>query len=227
LECATPSAHPIAIIASVMARARRPPALPRPPLSPAPLSRSPHNRLSGCFIGLGLVVIVAGLIAAAGLVAMQTWVVQRTGSTAISADRAHYATDVAVNVAVLAALGVTRLTGWERADPVFAMAISGYMLWNSRGIALEALEATPDAITVTQLVRLVGTPDAPVLVDVRIDNDHASDPRMLPASVRRDHRTVSSWAEEYGGRSVVVVCQRGQKLAQGTAAWLRRRRRAR
>jgi rhodanese-related sulfurtransferase len=80
---------------------------------------------------------------------------------------------------------------------------------------------TPDAITVTQLVRLVGTPDAPVLVDVRIDNDHASDARMLPASVRRDHRTVSSWAGEYAGRSVVVVCQRGQKLAQGTAAWLR------
>jgi rhodanese-related sulfurtransferase len=81
--------------------------------------------------------------------------------------------------------------------------------------------ATPDAITVTQLVRLVGTPDAPVLVDVRIDNDHASDPRMLPASVRRDHRTVSSWAGEYAGRSVVVVCQRGQKLGQGAAAWLR------
>jgi rhodanese-related sulfurtransferase len=81
--------------------------------------------------------------------------------------------------------------------------------------------ATPDAITVTQLVRLVGTPDAPVLVDVRIDNDHASDSRMLPASVRRDHRTVASWAVEYAARSVVVICQRGQKLSQGAAAWLR------
>ncbi len=80
--------------------------------------------------------------------------------------------------------------------------------------------ATPDAITVAHLVRLVGAPDAPVLVDVRIDNDHASDPRMLPASVRRDHRTVSSWAVEYAGRSVVVVCQRGQKLGQGATARL-------
>ena len=42
--------------------------------------------------------------------------------------------------------------------------------------------ATPDAI---QLIRLVGTPDAPVLVDVRIDNDHASDPRMLPSGSAR------------------------------------------
>ena len=89
------------------------------------------------------------------------------------------------------------------------------------------LMATPDAITVTQLVRLVGTPDAPVLVDVRIDNDHASDPRMLPASVRRDYRTVSSWAGEYAGRSVVVVCQRGQKLSAGRRGVAAPRRRAR
>ncbi len=81
--------------------------------------------------------------------------------------------------------------------------------------------ATPDTITVAQLARLVGTPDAPVLVDVRIDNDHAVDPRFLPASVRRDYRTVASWGGEYAGRSVVVVCQRGQKLSQGVAAWLR------
>jgi rhodanese-related sulfurtransferase len=81
--------------------------------------------------------------------------------------------------------------------------------------------ATPDTINAAQLARLVGTPDAPVIVDVRIDTDHASDPRMLPASIRRDYRTVSSWAGDYAGQFVVVVCQRGQKLSQGTAAWLR------
>jgi cation diffusion facilitator family transporter len=95
-------------------------------------------------IGLGLGVILVSLIAATGLVIMQTIVVRRTGSTAIAADRAHYATDIAVNLAVLAALGVTRLTGWERADPIFALAISAYMLWNSRGIALEALKQLLD-----------------------------------------------------------------------------------
>ena len=79
----------------------------------------------------------------------------------------------------------------------------------------------PDTINAAQLNRLIGTHDAPAIVDVRIDNDHASDPRMLPASVRRDHRTVASWADEYAGRSAVVVCQRGQKLSQGVAAWLR------
>jgi ferrous-iron efflux pump FieF len=95
-------------------------------------------------LGLGLGVIIASLLAAVALVAMQTWVVRQTASTAIAADRAHYLTDVAVTLAVLAALGVTWFTGWERADPVFALAISGYMLWNSRGIAIDALRQLLD-----------------------------------------------------------------------------------
>jgi len=81
--------------------------------------------------------------------------------------------------------------------------------------------ATPDAITVAQLIRLIGTPDAPLVLDVRTDEDHAADPRMMPASVRRDHRTVASWASTYTGRSMAVVCTRGLKLSQGVAAWLR------
>jgi ferrous-iron efflux pump FieF len=90
-------------------------------------------------LDVGIWVIVGSLVAAMALVIMQTWVLRRTGSTAIAADRAHYLTDVAVNVAVLAALAVTKLTGWERADPAFALAISGYMLWNAYGIAKHAL----------------------------------------------------------------------------------------
>jgi rhodanese-related sulfurtransferase len=81
--------------------------------------------------------------------------------------------------------------------------------------------ATPDAITAAQLTRLSGTQDAPLIVDVRLDEDYAADPRMLPAAIRRDHRTVASWSAGYAGKSVAVVCQRGLKLSQGTAAWLR------
>jgi divalent metal cation (Fe/Co/Zn/Cd) transporter len=72
-------------------------------------------------------------------------VVRKTGSTAIAADRAHYLSDVAVNLVVLAALGITTLTRWEYADPLFAIAIAGYMLWNSRGIALTALRQLLDS----------------------------------------------------------------------------------
>jgi ferrous-iron efflux pump FieF len=88
---------------------------------------------------IGVWVIAGSLVVASALVAMQTWVVKRTGSTAIAADRAHYMTDVALNAGVLVALGVTRFTGWERADPLFALLISGYMLWNAHSIAMEVL----------------------------------------------------------------------------------------
>ncbi len=93
---------------------------------------------------VGVVLIAGSLLAACGLVAMQSWVVEQTGSTAIAADRAHYLTDVAVNSAVLVALGVTQVTGWTRADPAFALAISGYMLWNAYSIVGEALEQLLD-----------------------------------------------------------------------------------
>jgi ferrous-iron efflux pump FieF len=93
---------------------------------------------------IGFWLIGASLLAALGLVAMQTWAVSRTGSTAIAADRAHYLADIALNAAVLLALGVTHWTGWTRADPAFALVISVYMLRNAYAIAREALEQLLD-----------------------------------------------------------------------------------
>jgi ferrous-iron efflux pump FieF len=92
----------------------------------------------------GFWLIGGSLVVACGLAAMQSWVVNRTGSTAIAADRAHYLTDIGLNVAVLAALGVTWKTGWIRADPAFALAMSGYMLWSAHAIARKALEQLLD-----------------------------------------------------------------------------------
>jgi len=77
------------------------------------------------------------------------------------------------------------------------------------------------AITTAQFSRLIGLPHSPAVVDVRIDDDYRADPRLLPASMRRDYRAIEQWAPEYRGKSVVVVCQKGQKLSEGTAAWLR------
>ncbi|AEH84627.1 chromate resistance protein ChrB domain-containing protein [Mesorhizobium opportunistum] len=77
------------------------------------------------------------------------------------------------------------------------------------------------AITVSQLSRLVGLPGAPMIIDVRIDEDFDADQRLLPASCRRNFKTVSTWASEFAGSQVAVVCQKGQKLSQGVAAWLR------
>jgi rhodanese-related sulfurtransferase len=80
---------------------------------------------------------------------------------------------------------------------------------------------SPTEITVQQLSRLVGVPDAPAIIDVRLDEDYAADPRLLPASRRRDFRTTAAWMKEYGGQTVIVACQKGLKLSQGVAAWMR------
>jgi rhodanese-related sulfurtransferase len=76
-------------------------------------------------------------------------------------------------------------------------------------------------ISVPQLARLLGLPGGPVLVDVRTDEDFAADPRLLPGALRREHGAAGSWGAALAGRHVVVLCQQGRKLSQGTAAWLR------
>jgi rhodanese-related sulfurtransferase len=77
------------------------------------------------------------------------------------------------------------------------------------------------SIFVPTLANLIGTPDCPVIVDVRTADDFARDPHLLPASVRRSHDQVEAWSPEFTNRSVVVACHQGQKLSQGVAAWLR------
>ena len=77
------------------------------------------------------------------------------------------------------------------------------------------------SISTEKLSRLIGTGNAPTLIDVRIDEDFGADPRLIPGAMRRSHAEIQEWASLLTGQSVVVVCQKGQKLSEGTAAWLR------
>ena len=76
-------------------------------------------------------------------------------------------------------------------------------------------------ITPSQLSRLIGTPDAPAIIDVRDEGDFAADPRLLPGAHRSAHGAVAALAPELSGRAAVVLCQRGRKLSEGAAALLR------
>lgn len=81
--------------------------------------------------------------------------------------------------------------------------------------------ASFNSISSEKLARLVGTPKAPILIDVRDDDDFAADPYLVPASFHRSHADVPQWAQEYKGQWVVVLCRHGGKLSEGVAAWLR------
>ncbi|MCX7565527.1 sulfurtransferase/chromate resistance protein [Sulfitobacter sp. F26169L] len=81
--------------------------------------------------------------------------------------------------------------------------------------------AGPNEITVSQLLRLIGLPDAPAIVDISIDGDFNDDPFLIPTAFRHPHTDIADLKTRLAGRSCVVVCQRGIKLSQGLAAWLR------
>ncbi len=80
---------------------------------------------------------------------------------------------------------------------------------------------SPTTISVDKLSRLFGTPGCPTLIDVRTDEDFATDTRLVPGSIRRPHASVTDWSGSLGSTSAVVICQKGKKLSEGVAAWLR------
>lgn len=78
-------------------------------------------------IDLGLLLVVVATLINAGV----GWLLVRTGRTqksiTLEADGHHLLTDAITSVAVLVALGVVKITGWELADPVMAILISFYI----------------------------------------------------------------------------------------------------
>ncbi len=78
------------------------------------------------------------------------------------------------------------------------------------------------SISPAQLNRLIGTPDAPLLIDVRVPDDFADDPRLIPCSARVAHGGIAGLAVA-PGRRAVVICHHGAKLSEGAAAILRTR----
>jgi len=81
--------------------------------------------------------------------------------------------------------------------------------------------AAPNEITVSQLLRLIGTPGCPTIVDISIDPDFAADPNLIPGAFRHAHTDIPGLLARLDGRACVIVCHKGHKLSQGLAARLR------
>lgn len=76
-------------------------------------------------------------------------------------------------------------------------------------------------ISPQNLMRLIGLPDAPHILDVCIDADFADDPYLVPGSIRVSAKDVMQTPQNWADRPIVVICQKGKKLSHGTAAFLR------
>jgi ferrous-iron efflux pump FieF len=101
-------------------------------------SRAPESPELG--IGVSLVAIVATL----ALVSFQRYVVRKTGSVAIQADRVHYASDLVLNASVIAALFLDSILHVHGADPVFGIGIGLWLLWHAKEVAVHAVDQLMD-----------------------------------------------------------------------------------
>jgi ferrous-iron efflux pump FieF len=100
-------------------------------------ARPEHPELG---IGVSIVAILTTLV----LITYQRSVVRRTGSVAIHADHVHYSSDLLLNASVIAALVLDAMLGIRGADPLFGVAIAGWLIWHAREVASTAIDQLMD-----------------------------------------------------------------------------------
>ena len=103
-------------------------------LEPEPIARAP--------VGIG--VMVFATIVTTALVTYQRRVVRLTGSTAIRADALHYASDILMNIGVIAALALAMTVGWGLADPIIALVIAAVIIHAAVRVARGAIQQLMD-----------------------------------------------------------------------------------
>lgn len=103
-------------------------------LHPAPLEAT----------GLGITVMAVSLVMTLALVSFQHYVIKRSQSIAVKADSLHYASDILMNGAVIVALVLSAKYSWYWADPVFALAVIGVLLWGAWHIGKTAFDRLMD-----------------------------------------------------------------------------------
>ncbi|WBX83723.1 cation diffusion facilitator family transporter [Sphingosinicella microcystinivorans] len=93
---------------------------------------------------LGIGVSVFAILVTLALVSYQRFIVSRTGSLAIDADRMHYQSDLLLNLSVIAALVLDAMLGMRGADPLFGVLIALWLAWGAFRTARHALDMLMD-----------------------------------------------------------------------------------
>ena len=93
---------------------------------------------------VGIMVMIFAIALTLALVVFQRYVVRKTGSLAIDADSLHYRIDLLTNAGVIVSLLLADRLGWTIADPLFATAIAGYILWGAAKVGRQALQQVMD-----------------------------------------------------------------------------------
>ncbi len=128
-------------------------------LDPQPLEAS----------GWALGVMVLSTVMTLALISAQTWVLKRTQSVAVSGDRAHYASDLASNMAALAGIGASAWLGLAGLDGAAALVIAVLLLWGAIGVFREAaVQLMDQELPASERARIVDL----VIRDPRLTDVH-------------------------------------------------------
>ncbi|MBL0932255.1 MAG: cation diffusion facilitator family transporter [Alphaproteobacteria bacterium] len=93
---------------------------------------------------VGIAVMALSMALTFALVRYQIYVVTRTGSLAVGADRLHYASDFLLNGAVIVSLLASMVFRIDILDPLAGLAIGAYILWGAAKIGRDALDHLMD-----------------------------------------------------------------------------------
>ena len=140
--------------------------------------RSLHNPQPLEAGGWALAVMGLSTVMTFVLISAQTWVLRRTQSVAVSGDRAHYASDLASNMAALAGIGASAWLGLSGLDGAAALVIAALLLWGAIGVFREAaVQLMDQELPAAERARIVDlvTRD-PRLTDVHQLRTRASGP---------------------------------------------------
>jgi ferrous-iron efflux pump FieF len=91
----------------------------------------------------GLSVMMFAIVITLALLALQRYVVKKTGSTAIRADALHYATDLITNGATIVAL-ILATQGYSGLDAIFGIGIAAFILYMAARIGVDSVKHLMD-----------------------------------------------------------------------------------
>ncbi|MEO0466796.1 MAG: cation diffusion facilitator family transporter [Pseudomonadota bacterium] len=84
---------------------------------------------------LALVVMGVSIVLTLALIWAQSRAIAQTGSVATKGDRAHYASDLAANMAVIIGISLAAFSGVAWADPLVGLLVAAWLGWSAFEVA--------------------------------------------------------------------------------------------